>query len=285
MKKKISLGFSPCPNDTFIFDALVNSKIETSQFIFEPVIVDVEELNKMALKGVLNVTKLSVSAFSFASDNYSILDSGSALGFGCGPLLVSKNDFAFGGIDHLKIAIPGKYTTANLLLSIFAPNAINKTEFLFSKIEDAVISGKVDAGVIIHENRFTYHQKGLKKIADLGQMWEEETGMPIPLGCISVNNKLSDEVKQKINSLIKESIEFAFANPESSKNYIKKHCRQMDNDVIAKHISLYVNKYSINLDEEGKNAISFLLKKGNMAKLLPPVFNLFLNPAKKTIHS
>lgn len=262
-----------------MFDAIINNKIDTGDFIFEPVIADVEQLNKLAVAGKIDVTKLSVGAFAFAANNYSILDAGSALGRGCGPLLVSATTFDFSEVTNLKIAIPGKYTTANLLLSIFVPDANNKVEFLFSEIEDAVISGKADAGLIIHENRFTYQQKGLKKIADMGELWEQQTKMPIPLGCIAVNKNLNDDVKQKINSLIRKSIEFAFANPGSSKEYVKKYSQQMDDDVIKQHIGLYVNSYSIDLGEEGKNAISFLFKKGNESSLLPSVVNPFLNPA------
>ncbi|MEO5569605.1 MAG: 1,4-dihydroxy-6-naphthoate synthase [Bacteroidia bacterium] len=286
MNQKITLGFSPCPNDTFMFCALVNRLIDCEDLFFEPVIEDVETLNQKALRGDLDVTKLSLGVYAQVSANYLILNSGSALGKNCGPLLISKKDFSplsFGeslsrfigrsGVRSLKIAIPGKYTTANLLLSIFFPEAINKTEMVFSEIENVVLNETVDAGLIIHENRFTYQQKGLKKILDMGELWEEKTKTPLPLGCIAVNRNIDSTLQNKIDSLIYKSILFAFENPEEVMDYVRVHSQEMNDKVMQQHIELYVNEFSLTLGTEGKKAIELLLKKGNEAGLLPGIPN------------
>ena len=266
---KLSLGFSPCPNDCFIFDALLHGKIDTEGLKFIPVIADVEALNKKAFKNKLDVTKLSFFTFAQVQKNYSLLASGSALGFGVGPLVVSAVNSplikgARGLLDSnhkLKVAIPGKNTTANLLFSLAYPHLKNKTEILFSEIEDAVLKGKFDLGVIIHESRFTYQQKGLKKIMDLGEWWEKKTKLPIPLGGIAIKKNFPQEIQHKVNRIIRKSVEFAFANPDSSKAFVKKHAQEMDDEVIKQHIALYVNKYSISLGVKGRKAVSVLLKK------------------------
>lgn len=259
----ISLGFSPCPNDCFIFDAMIHGKIDTEGLMFDVVMADVEELNRRAFAGNIDITKLSYHAFAHLTNEYVLLDAGSALGFGVGPLLISKNDFSHltSNISHLSIAIPGKYTTANFLLSLAYPDATNKTEMLFSEIEDAVLSGKVDAGLIIHENRFTYEQKGLKKIIDLGEWWEKETGAAIPLGGIVMKRSIPDEVKQKVNRILRKSVEYAFANPLASRDFVKAHAQEMDEAVMQKHIDLYVNEYSIALGKEGREAVKMLFDK------------------------
>jgi 1,4-dihydroxy-6-naphthoate synthase len=274
MNRKITLGFSPCPNDTCMFCALVNGMIDCEGLNFEPVIDDVETLNQKALRGELDVTKLSVSAFAQASKNYLILNSGSALGKNCGPLLISKKNYPpqADEIDNLKIAIPGKYTTANLLLSIFFPDAKNKTEMIFSEIENAVLNESVDAGLIIHENRFTYRQKGLKKIADMGELWEQNTNALLPLGCIAIKKDSSAILQNKIDNLVNKSIRFAFQYPEKVIDYVRLHSQEMDIKVMQQHIDLYVNKFSLALGNEGKKAIELLLKKGNAAKLLPEIY-------------
>lgn len=260
---KLTLGFSPCPNDTFIFDALVNKRIDTEGLEFDVQLGDVETLNTKAFKAELDITKLSYHAFAYMSDNYQLLRSGSALGKNCGPILIAKEqipnlnpDSYRDHISHLKIAIPGKYTTANFLLGIAFPDAKNKTELVFSEIENAVLSGKVDAGLIIHENRFTYQSKGLKKLIDLGEFWETKTGLPIPLGGIAIRKNLPLEVKLKVEKLIRKSIEFAFANPEASKEYVRCHSQEMEPSVIQSHINLYVNNYSVNLGVEGEKAVN-----------------------------
>src|ERR1019366_5232120 len=242
---KITLGFSPCPNDCFIFDAMIHGKINTEGLQFEVVMEDVEALNQKAFTDELDITKLSFFAFAHVTKFYQLLNSGSALGKGCGPLLVANSKFKIESTT--KIAIPGKYTTANFLLSLAFPDAKNKVETLFSDIEDAVLSGKVDAGLIIHENRFTYEQKGLKKLIDLGEYWETLTNAPIPLGGIVAKRNLPNDLKQKINRVIRKSVEFAFANPKSSLNFVKAHAQEMSEEVMYKHIDLYVNNYSIDL--------------------------------------
>lgn len=269
MKTKLLMGFSSCPNDTFMFCALVNGLIDCGNIEVIPVIEDVETLNAHALRARLDVTKLSMNAYAHASQNYFILNAGSALGNNCGPLLISKKKHEAEGVKNLHIAIPGRYTTANLLLSIFFPEAVNKTEMIFSEIENAVLQDKADAGLIIHENRFTYQQKGLLKIADMGELWEQKTNAPIPLGCIAVNKKLDTSLQLTIDSLLLQSIQFAFANPAKVMNYVKKHSQEMDENVMQQHIQLYVNEFSLALGAEGKKAIQLLLKKGNEAGLLP----------------
>ncbi len=262
MKKiKLSLGFSPCPNDTFIFDALVHNKIDTEGIEFKYFLADVEELNQKALQNIPDVSKVSFHAFLFLRKNYTLLNSGSALGENVGPLLISKKQYSLNEIDDLRIAIPGKLTTANLLLKIAAPKAVNKTEIVFSDIENAVLEDKFDAGLIIHENRFTYQKKGLNKIIDLGEYWEKLTQTPIPLGGIVAKKILSDDIIEKLNRIMKRSVLFAMKNPESSKSFVKQNAQEMDDDVIGKHIKLYVNNYTIDLGEKGRKAINSLIQK------------------------
>ncbi len=258
---KLTLGFSPCPNDCFIFDALVHEKIDTQGLDFEVIMEDVEALNNRAFKTDLDITKLSYHAFIYLTEQYALLNSGSALGFNCGPLLVQSAAHKVKDINHSKIAIPGKYTTANFLLSLAYPKASNKQELLFSDIENAVLTQKVDAGLLIHENRFTYQEKGLDKIADLGEFWESLIHAPIPLGGIVVKNNIEKKLQQTIDKLIKQSVEFAFANPESSMDYVKQHAQEMNLDVMKKHIDLYVNQFSVDLGETGKNAVQLLFDK------------------------
>ncbi len=255
----LTIGFSPCPNDCFIFDALIHHKIDTEGLQFEAVMEDVEALNQKAFRGELDITKLSYHAYAYLTKKYQLLDAGSALGNNCGPILISRSDIKV--TDSTKIAIPGKYTTANFLLSLAFPEAKNKIELLFSEIEEAVLTGKVDAGLIIHENRFTYEQKGLKKIIDLGEYWEKLANAPIPLGGIVVNRNLPDELKQKVNRVVRKSVEYAFANTKSSLNFVKENAQEMSEEVMYKHIALYVNNYSVDLGTEGKRAIKLLFDK------------------------
>lgn len=256
---KLTLGFSPCPNDTFIFDALVHHKIDTEGLEFDVVFADVEQLNKWALDGKLDITKLSYNAFTYCVDNYSLLDSGSALGNNCGPLLIKKPNTIL--TKESVIAIPGKFTTANMLLSIAYPNFNNKVETLFSEIENDVLNNKVDAGLIIHENRFTYQEKGLVKVKDLGEFWESSTGLPIPLGGIVIKRDFPLEVQQKVERVLRKSVEYAFANPDSSVSYVKCHAQEMDKEVVNAHINLYVNDYSISLGEKGRKAVIEVFEK------------------------
>jgi len=259
---KIRLAFSPCPNDTFIFNALVNGFIDTEGLDFEVILADVEDLNKMALNQLNDVTKISFNAFGQASQYYILLDSGSALGRGCGPLLISKNGELPTNPEEAIIAIPGRNTTASLLLSFCFPQLTNKKEMLFSDIVEAVASDKVNAGLIIHESRFTFENKGLKKIADLGDLWEKHTGLPIPLGGIAGKRNLSNEMIQKINKLIAHSIQWAWDHPNHDMDFVFRHANEMKPSVIHQHIQLYVNDFSLNLDIKGKNAIMQLLKTG-----------------------
>jgi len=256
-----TLGFSPCPNDTFIFDAMVNGKIDTESLEFNYIMADVEELNRRALAGELDITKLSFHTLAKLSSRYTLLESGSALGNGCGPLLIAKREYDIEEIDNLSIAIPGELTTANFLFSLAFPNTINKKQMVFSEIEEAVVTGEVDAGVIIHENRFTYKSKGLMQLMDLGAYWEKTFNMPIPLGGIAVKNKYPTDVIEKINRVIKKSVEFALANPSSSIDFVKSNSQEMDTQVIKEHINLYVNKYTIELGAEGHRAIDMLFNK------------------------
>jgi 1,4-dihydroxy-6-naphthoate synthase len=255
---KYTIGFSPCPNDTFIFDALVNKKIDTEGFEFEPVLEDIQTLNQWAAEGRLDITKLSFPAFFNSGSEYEMLSSGAALGKGVGPLLIARSMVAVPDIAHSRIAIPGENTTANFLLSFAFPMAKNKIHMLFSEIEDAVLSGKVDLGVIIHENRFTYHQKGLIKICDLGTVWEEKQKLPIPLACIAAKKRMGPAMNEKISSLIKKSLEYAFANYPQITDYTRSHAQEMQEEVMRNHIELYVNDYSLDLGEGGQKAISQL---------------------------
>ncbi|PKP44606.1 MAG: 1,4-dihydroxy-6-naphthoate synthase [Bacteroidetes bacterium HGW-Bacteroidetes-12] len=278
MNNIITLGYSPCPNDTFIFDALVHKKIDTEGLDFNVVLADVEELNQKAFQEKLDVTKLSFHAMGFLTNKYVLLTSGSALGKGCGPLLVQSSDVQSLKLADAKIAIPGEYTTANFLLSIAYPEATNKVEMLFSDIENEVLRGNVDAGLIIHENRFTYQEKGLKKIIDLGEYWEQTTGALIPLGGIAIKRTFSIEIQQKINRLIKKSIEFAFANPESPLSYMQQNAQEMNEEVMMQHVGLYVNEYSIDLGSEGKNAIEKMFSLAQEKGIIPKNVNsLFVN--------
>jgi 1,4-dihydroxy-6-naphthoate synthase len=259
---KLQLGFSPCPNDTFIFDALVNGKTDTEGLSFEVIMEDVEKLNAMALKGRLHVTKLSFHAFAHATDHYRLLHAGSALGKGCGPLLIAKKGLKEGEpLENMKIAIPGKNTTANFLLGLYAPETLDTVEMLFSDIEEAVLNDSVDAGVIIHENRFTYQSKGLIKIADLGEFWETTTGYPIPLGGIAALKSLDKETVGKLNRSMDRSIRYAWQNPSSSMDYVKQHASEMQEEVMKEHIALYVNEYSGDLGDAGRDAIRHMIER------------------------
>ncbi len=267
----LSLGFSPCPNDCFMFDAIVNRRIDLEGLEFSIRMADVEALNKAAFAGAIDVTKLSYHAYAYCTGAYVLLDAGSALGRNCGTLLISKRaippeEAAAGG---LRIAIPGQFTTANFLLGLAFPKALDKTEMLFSEIEPAVLDGDYDAGLIINENRFTYASRGLKKIVDLGEFWEGETGAPIPLGGIVVKRSLPDEVKQAVNRVLRRSVEYAFAHREASLPFVREHAQEMSEDVMYRHIDLYVNEYSVDLGAEGKRAVQLLFEKAAAQGVIP----------------
>jgi 1,4-dihydroxy-6-naphthoate synthase len=250
-----TLGFSPCPNDTFIFDALVNNKIDTGDFKFKVQLEDVETLNEMAKKEILDFTKISYGVLPLVADKYKVLNSGSALGKGVGPLLISQKPVDAADVEKYKIAIPGENTTAHLLFSLAYPNAKNKVFKRYDEIENAVLASDNVLGVIIHENRFTYMDKGLHKIIDLGNFWEEKTSFPIPLGGIVGKRSIDEKTMMQVDALIKESMEYAFENYPLITDYVKQHSQEMEVEVMKKHIDLYVNKFSINLGAEGRNAI------------------------------
>ena len=250
---KINLAFSSCPNDTFIFDALVNNKIDTEGIEFNPIIADIDKLNNWSSSHRYDITKLSYYAFTKCYEKYKLLNSGSALGNGCGPILIKRPETVLN--PNSSIAIPGELTTANLLLKIAYPSFINKTSVLFSEIEDLVCSGKFDAGLIIHENRFTFQKKGLVKVEDLGDFWFNKTNLPIPLGGIAVSRNFSEQEQKKIDHLILKSLKFSLKNKESASKYVKAHAQEMDTQVIQSHINLYVNDFSIDLGVRGRNAI------------------------------
>lgn len=250
---KINLAFSSCPNDTFIFDALVNNKIDTEGIEFNPIIADIDKLNIWSSSHRYDVTKLSYYAFTKCYEKYKLLNSGSALGDACGPILIKRPETVLN--PNSSIAIPGELTTANLLLKIAYPSFINKTSVLFSEIEDLVCSGKFDAGLIIHENRFTFQKKGLVKVEDLGDFWFNKTNLPIPLGGIAVSRNFSEQEQKKIDRLILKSLKFSLKNKESASKYVNAHAQEMDAKVIQSHINLYVNDFSIDLGMRGRNAI------------------------------
>ncbi len=273
---KFTLGFSPCPNDTFIFDAMVHGRIDTEGLDFDYFLADVEELNRKAFASVVDITKLSYHAYAYVARNYLILDSGSALGYNNGPLLISKKEIKTTDLKSSKIAIPGKYTTANLLFSIAWPEAVSKTELLFSEIENALLNEEVDAGLIIHETRFTYHKKGLIKIADMGEYWEKMTGLPIPLGAIVINRSVPHDTAMKINRVIRRSLEYAYHDSLASYDFVTKNAKEMESKAMNSHIKLYVNKYTLDLGKEGKEAINELFRisyeKGIIPKLPEKIF-------------
>ena len=304
---KLSLGFSPCPNDTFIFDALIHQKIDTEGLNFDVVFDDVETLNQKAFRAELDITKLSFHAYAYLTEKYVLLNAGSALGFGVGPLLICENENYISTdslqnlrpptsdlrpqtsdlqpqtsdlkpqTSDLRIGIPGKYTTANFLLSLAFPEAKNKIEMKFFEIESALLNHQIDMGVIIHENRFTYQEKGLKKIIDLGEFWENLTQGPIPLGGIMVKRELPENIKQKVNRIIKRSVNYAFDHPESGMDFICSLSQEMSKEVINKHIELYVNKFSIDLGEVGRKAVHTFFDEAHKLGIIPETKqNLFL---------
>lgn len=273
---ELTLGFSPCPNDTFIFDAMVHGRVDTEGLKFRYFLSDVEELNARAIRSDVDITKISYHAYAYVAENYLIINSGSALGYKNGPLVITKEEIIPAELESLRIAIPGKYTTANLLMSIAWPDAKNKTEYLFSDIERAVLTGEVDAGLIIHESRFTYQNRGLRKFADMGEYWETLTGLPIPLGAIVVKRSLPEEVGLKVNRILRRSIEYAYTDALASYDFVAGNAREMDSNVMNNHIKLYVNDFTLNLGIEGRKAINTLFsiaeEKGVIPELPEKIF-------------
>lgn len=271
-----SLAFSPCPNDTFIFDALVNKKIDTEGLEFEVHLEDVQTLNQWALQGKMDFTKISYGVLPLILNDYQLLNSGGALGKGVGPLLISNKELEIGNWEATNkqqlttknekqetrniVAIPGENTTAHLLFSLAYPNITNKKFMVFNAIEDYVLSNENALGVIIHENRFTYQQKGLHKVLDLGAYWEQTIKLPIPLGGIAANKKVGKKINEQVDRLIKKSLEYAFKNYPYITDYVKQHSQEMEENVMRQHIDLYVNNFSLDLGVEGKAAVVKLLE-------------------------
>jgi len=252
----IDLGFSPCPNDTFIFHALLHGLVDTAGITFRPHIYDVEELNRRAFSGTYDVTKLSFHAWLLLRDRYALLNSGAALGHGCGPLVVArdvKTDLA-----GARIAIPGEYTTAYLLLRLWMPEATRVEAVRFDRIMPGVRDGLYDAGLIIHEGRFVYPQYDLVSLVDLGEWWERKTSMPIPLGCIAVKQECPVAVRETINAILRSSVEFAMGSRDASRDYIRLHAQELDDRVVDEHIQLYVNDFTLDLGDGGHAAIRVL---------------------------
>lgn len=272
-KNKLSLGFSPCPNDTFIFHALVHGQhgqgCGSAPAFGEAALADVETLNEWALAGRLDVTKLSFHALGHVLNQYVLLMAGSALGRGCGPLLVARENFVPAALPRLTIAIPGQYTTAALLLRMYSSAPLTTRVMRFDQIMPAIVAGEVDAGVIIHESRFTFQAHGLLLLQDLGAWWEQETGFPIPLGGIAARRSLGKENIQAIDRCIRASVSSAFASPEAGMPYIRRHAQELDDKVIRDHIGLYVNPFSLDLGEEGVGAVREFLARGRQLGVFP----------------
>ena len=268
--QQLSLGYSPCPNDTFIFYGLVHGKVPCPGIKFNEQLEDVETLNQLALKKQLDLTKISYHALGHLREDYVLLRSGGALGRGCGPLVIAAQETSMVKLRGKRIAIPGQLTTANLLLQLYSAGYENLLILPFDKIMAAVEQGLADAGVIIHESRFTYQQYGLKQVLDLGQWWEQESGYPIPLGGILAKRSLGGQLIQQIDTALRQSIEYAHTYPQEPQSYIKQHAQELDNDVINNHIKLYVNDFSLDLGEEGVQAVNSLLSRAEKRGIIPP---------------
>ncbi len=267
--QQLSLGYSPCPNDTFIFYGLIHGKISSPDVEFIERLEDVETLNQLALEGQLDLTKISYHAFGHLREDYVLLHSGGALGRGCGPLVIAKEATTMAQLRGKKIAIPGQLTTANLLLRLYSDGYEDVLILPFDKIIEAIEQGQADAGVIIHESRFTYRQYGLEKVLDLGEWWEQESGYPIPLGGILAKRALGTKLIQQIDTALCESIKYAYAHPQEPQTYIKQHAQELDDDVIRNHIELYVNDFSLDLGDEGIQAVTCLLNRAEERGIIP----------------
>jgi 1,4-dihydroxy-6-naphthoate synthase len=276
MNRILTLGYSPCPNDTFIFYALVHGRVALPGCTLQERLEDVETLNTLALQGALDLTKISYHAFAHLRRDYCLLRSGGALGRGCGPLVVARQETTMESLRGKRLAIPGRLTTANLLLQLYGEGFDNLLVLPFHRIMAAVAEGDADAGVIIHESRFTFPQHGLQQVLDLGQWWEEETGLPIPLGGILARRTLGANLIAGIDAALRASVEYAFAHPGESKDYIKQHSQELSDPVIESHIRLYVNDFSRDLGNEGRAAIEVLFSRAEARGIIPPCdFPLF----------
>ncbi len=265
----LTLGYSPCPNDTFIFHALTHGCVSSEGITFKERLEDVETLNRLVLEKALDVSKVSYHLLGFIREDYCLLRSGGALGRGCGPLVVSKKFKAMDQLKGKRVALPGRYTTAALLLRLFDPSLADIVYLPFDRIMGAINDGSVDAGVIIHESRFTYKTQGLSKLLDLGDWWERETGHPIPLGGIVAKRSLGAEMLAEVNDLLRASVDFAFADPQRANAYIRAHSQEMSEEVCAAHIKLYVNEFSLELGPEGEAAVINLIARAESAGVIP----------------
>jgi 1,4-dihydroxy-6-naphthoate synthase len=273
--KSFSLGYSPCPNDTFIFYAMIHGRIDTRGISFNEILLDVETLNQKASRAELDVTKVSYAAYLQLRDKYTLLRSGGALGRGCGPLIVARDIHGVQDLRGKKIAVPGLMTTAFLLLRLYDSSFPPDSKLLtpdseiipmpFDRIMDSVSKGETDAGLIIHESRFTYPLYGLKKVIDLGEWWEQDTGLPIPLGGILAKRSLGADMIKKIDEVLKQSVQYAFSHRDETKSYIKQHAQELSDDVIDSHIELYVNEFSVDLGDEGEAAVRELISRAEKA--------------------
>lgn len=267
--QQLTLGYSPCPNDTFIFYGLIHGQVSCPGIAFEERLEDVDTLNKLALAGELDLTKISYHALGHLREEYCLLRSGGALGRGCGPLVVAQQAMSMEQLRGKRIAIPGQLTTANLLLQLYGEGYENLLTLPFHEVMTAVCSGKADAGVIIHESRFTYQQQGLQKVLDLGQWWEEASGCPIPLGGILAKRSLGVERIKQIDAALRASVEYAFANPQQPQDYIKQHAQELEDEVVRNHIKLYVNDFSVDLGDEGIKAVETLFTRAEARGIIP----------------
>lgn len=270
MSRTLDLGYSPCPNDTFIFYALVHGRVPLPGIAVRERLEDVETLNRLALEGALHLTKVSYNAFGHLRGRYALLRSGGALGRGCGPLVVARKETDMTRLRGAAIAIPGRLTTANLLLQLYGAGFEKVLPMPFHRIMAAVAAGEAEAGVIIHESRFTYREHGLVQVLDLGVWWEKETGLPIPLGGILARRDLGAGIISRVDEALRESVAYAFAHPREPKEYIKAHAQELADEVIDSHIALYVNDFSLDLGEEGARAVEELLSRAEARGIIPP---------------
>jgi len=277
----MKIAISPCPNDTFMFWAMLHGQVDTFGLKFSVEMRDIEQLNRAAAEQEFDVVKISYAHYPKVSQTYQLLTAGSALGFGNGPLFVSRRKVYHDEVSHLRIAIPGVDTTANMLLTMAYPTATNKKEYLFSDIEEVVLSDEADAGLLIHETRFTYEQKGLRKIMDLGEYWEKETGLPLPLGAIAVRRDLPEKTKHQLNTALSESVRYALQNPGGPDEFVIRHAKAMELDVCRRHIALYVNEFSVDLGEKGRQAVYALFTRGTADGFTPTHHLTFFNTQNK----
>ena len=267
-RKKLTVAYSPCPNDTFMFHDIAMKKLVLPRYHVDVHMHDVEMLNTMALSETFDITKLSLHAYLKVRDQYQILNSGAALGYGCGPLVVTREERAIENLTQGTIAIPGELTTAHLLFQLWTPDAGNIVFMPFDQIMGAVISGDVDVGVVIHEGRFVYRELGLRCLADLGEWWQERTDLPLPLGCIAARKSLGPSVIDSFDQLLRQSIENASAAPDKTFAYVRQHAQEIDESVFVKHIKTYVNEFSIDLGAAGREAIKTMEEEAVKAGVL-----------------